>query len=177
MAPIPSNNTGVLFVDYNTCGEDHTIQMRYGSGGSVTDAMTVMENFLNALDPGLNLVTIIGARERAAGGNVTFPVAWTGAATYGGSAGTREKTAQYIDFVGRSVGGVRLRVAMFGVGDVVDTTEHDYRFSRAASAVVDDALTALEASAVAPVAADGDAVSWHQYANVGVNAYWRNRIR
>jgi len=27
------------------------------------------------------------------------------------------------------------------------------------------------------VAIDGDVVNWHQYSNIGVNAYWRNQIR
>ena len=176
MAPLPTNNTAVLFVDYSTCLENHTVQMRYASDSSASEAMTALDAFLTGLDVTLNEVTILGARVRDEGSNVTYPVTWTGDATYGASAGTHEKSAWFIDFVGRSIDGRRCRIEMFGAVAAFDGTQHDYRIETDNTTVA-AALAALEANGSAPCSISGLAVNWHQYANLGVNAYWRNRIR
>lgn len=177
MAPLPFNNTGILFLDYSAASENHTVMCRFGESSSPGEAMTVLHNLLTALDASLTLVTIIGARVRDKGGSVSYDVTWTGDASYGGTLGSHEKAAFYGDFVGRSLGGVRCRMAIFGFGEAFDTTAHDYRFTAVESEIVADAIAALEANSACPVAADGDVVNWKQYLNVGVNAYWRNRIR
>lgn len=177
MAALPSNNTGVFYLDYSAGGEDHTLQIRFGDASSPGEAMTVAHNLLTALDAGLTLLTVRGARVRDQGSNVSYAVTWTGDASYGGSAGAHEKAAYYIDFVGRSLGGRRVRIAVFGMGDAFDATNHDYRYTAAESEIVANAIEQLEAGSAVPVAVDGDVAAWHQYANVGVNAYWRNRIR
>jgi hypothetical protein len=58
-----------------------------------------------------------------------------------------------------------------------DTSSEDYRLTTGESAPVAAALAVLEAGSGTPVAIDGDPVNFHQYANMGVNAYWRNHIR
>lgn len=177
MAPLPGNNTAVLYVDYSTCGHDHTLQCRYDDTASAGDAMALVDAFLTALDPGLTQTDIIGARVRDQGGSVTYPVTWTGAAQYGGTAGPAYKSAAYLDFVGRSIDGRRARIAVFGPGDFFDATNEDYRFTTADSAVIAAAVAVLEGGIGTPCSISGEAVNWHQYANTGVNAYWRNHIR
>ncbi len=177
MAPLPSNNTAVLFVDYSGCGENHTLQIRFAAPGIIADAMGIADGLLAALGATIREITITGARVRAAGSNVTIPVAWTGAATYGSGAGSHNESAYYVDFVGRSVDGRRCRVAVFCVGVPADATNQDFRLTRSESGGVDAALTVLEAGSGAPVSISGLAVSWHQYGNIGTNAYWRNQIR
>ncbi len=176
MAPLPSNNTGVLFVDYNTCGEDHTIQCRFNAAASFNDSMALMDGFLTAISASTQLITITGARVRDVGSNVTYPVTWTGAATYGSGAGTHDQAAWFFDFVGRSIGGRRVRMAVFGAQTIVDGSGHDYRLDTGTASIA-AAIAALESDGNACCAIDGDAPSWHQYANSGVNAYWRNHIR
>lgn len=177
MAPLPSNNTAVVYLDYNTCGEDHTLQMRHDGTASNDDTMAVMDAFLLALSPGLNLVTIIGARARDAGGAVTYPLTWPGDPTYGSGAGPHYESANFLDFIGRSIGGRRCRVSVFGWSVQADAGGEDYRLSASESTAVAAALAVLEAGSGTPVSIDGDPVNWHQYANMGVNAYWRNHIR
>lgn len=177
MAPLPSNNTGVLFLDYTTCTVEHTVQIRYASASSVGAAMTLLDDLLTSLVSGLTKLEVIGARHRAVGANVTFPIAWTGAASYGTVVGPRYKGAAYLDFVGRGITGRRLRIAIFGPGDFFDTANEDYRFTVADSAVVAAAVAVLEAGSAVPVDISGSEVTWNQYANTGVNAYWRNKIR
>lgn len=177
MAPLPSNTTGVVFLDYNTCDEPHTVQCRYGASSDANGAMTVLDAFLTALSPVLNLVTIVGARERVAGGNVSLPLTWLGSATYGSGAGPHNESAYYYDFVGRSADGRRVRMAMFGAGGDHDGIGEDFRFSVADSSDIAAAFAVLAAAGADCVSISGLPVSWHPYANGGVNAYWRNRIR
>jgi len=177
MAPLPSNNTNVLFVDYTGCGESHTTQFRYSSDADVSDALGVAASFFAALGALIREITITGARTRAAGANVTLPVPWTGFATYGVGAGVHNESAYYADFVGRSNLGRRCRVSVFCVTVPADTSNHDFRLSASESEAVSNALEALTAEPLCPVAIDGGTVTFHQYANIGTNAYWRNRIR
>jgi hypothetical protein len=177
MAPLPSNNTGCLFVDYTGCGEQHTMLIRYGAAGSAAAAMTVADALLSSLDPALLLITIDQVRDRPAGSNVSLPITWTGAGSYGSGAGTHDQTADFCDFVGRSNDGRRCRISVFCFGEKVDTTNHDFRVLTSEATAIGDAVAALEAGVGAPVSIGGLAVSWHQYADIGTNAYWRNRIR
>lgn len=177
MAPLPSNSTACLFLDYSTCGVDHTVQIRYVAPSLIAGAMAFLHSLLQAVEPGLTLLTVLGARQRASGSIFSFPVTWTGDPTYGTVLGPRYKGAAYLDFVGRGITGRRVRIAIFGVNDFFDATNEDYRFTTADSAVVADAVAVLEAGAAVPTDISGSEATWNQYANTGVNAYWRNRIR
>lgn len=177
MAPLPVESTGRLFVDYSTCGEVHTAMVRFGTGGNAGDAMSMLDSFWIAIDPLMYLATIIGARVADLGLTVTYPVTWTGAADFGSGAGSHYQTANYLDFVGRSIGGRRVRLATFGLISHADTSNSDYRHQATDSAAVAAGLAVLEASTDTPVAIDGASAVWQQYANIGVNAYWRNQIR
>lgn len=178
MAPLPVESTARLFVDYTTCSEQHTLMCRFGVGSSVGDAIALVDAFLIALDDFVLAATIDAARVADLGSTFTYPVSWTGAATFGAGVGTHYKTANYLDFVGRSIGGRRVRMAVFGAVFHADTVgTGDYRFNATDEARVAAALAVLEASSTEPVAIDGDAAVWQQYANCGVNAYWRNNIR
>lgn len=177
MAPLPSNNTDVLFVDYNTCGEDHTAQVRFNDDGSVTEAMSLLDTVLTALSSRLRLITIVGARVRAAGGSITVPVTWAGDPTYGGSAGVHFESAYFCDFIGRSDLGRRVRLAIFGFNSPADITNDDFRVTAAEDSGVEDAIAALNAATGVAIAVDGIHANWYPYANIGTNAYWRNHIR
>lgn len=177
MAALPSNSTDVLYVDYTTCGEPHTIQMRFNDDGSVTEAMSKVDEVLTALSPLLRLITITGARVRAMGGSVSLPVTWGGDATYGSGAGVHFETAYYADMIGRSDLGVRVRMAVFGFHAPADITNDDFRLTAAESSDVSNAIDALNASTGVAIAVDGLHATWYPYINVGTNAYWRNHIR
>jgi len=177
MAPLPSNNTGVLFVDYSTCGENHTAQLRFNSPGTYLDCMIILDAMWTAMVAFLYQVDIIGARVRLGNTNVSNPVTWTGDAQYGGDPGPHYATAQYVDFVGRSSGGRRVRVEFFGAQAYFDGGGDDYRFQAADFPFVVTCLNALTSDPGNAIAIDGLEPSWHQYGNGGVNAYWRNRVR
>lgn len=138
--------------------------------------MNMLDNVLTAAGTSLFLITIDGARVRDAGSNVTYPVTWTGAATYGSGAGIVGKTAWYIHFVGRGIGGRRNRITFFGNTVIVDPADDNYRISTA-NATVAAMIAALEADPNTPCTIDGDTTNWHQYANLGANAYWTKKVR
>jgi len=177
MAPLPVNSTARLFVDYTTCGEDHTVMCRFGASSSAGDAMTVVAAWLDALESLLYDIDILGARVSDLGSSVSYPVTWTGAAAYGSGAGANTDSASYLDFVGRGIGGRRARMAVFGSKNYRDGANDDFRITPADAAAIGDALTALRAGSDVPITIDGDDVNWQDYANVGVNAYWRNHMR
>jgi len=132
---------------------------------------------LVALDPGLTELTVTGARNRELGANVTVPVTWIGDVSYGGAIGPRYKGAAYLDFVGRDTSGRRVRIAIFGPGDFFDATNEDYRFLTTDSSVIAAARSVLDGTANTFITISGEKPTWYSYANTGVNAYWRNRIR
>lgn len=175
MAPLPSNNTAVLFVDYTVSGEQHTMQARPQTGSSNLDVMDVLAAFWAALDDSIFLTNIDGARGRAEGATVTLPVTWTGDSGYGVTDGEHNTTAQYYDFVGRSILGRRVKLSVFGAGTLVDTVGHDYRLTP--SGLLLDALNVLKSNSDILGAIDGAQIIWYDYINTGINAYWRNKIR
>lgn len=175
MAPLPFNNTNVLFVDYTTGVNDHTLLCRFDGDDTGASAMTAVDAFLTALSPLLGDTTIIGARVQLLGTNVSSDVTWSGATGYGDGGGTPSQDAIYVDFVGRSPAGRRVRAAMFGFEQVA--VGANYRASRGETAEVDDALDLLMSFGDSFLAIDGTVPVWKQYANVGVNAYWRNKNR
>ena len=177
MAPLPSNNTGVVFLDYSVAGESHTVQIRYADPSTAVDAMDTLDDILAAAAASFRQITIEGARHRAEGSNVTLPLTWTGAATYGSGGGSRFETAYYMDFIGRSPDGRRVRLSLFGLAVPADTIGEDFRLSTSDSGVVANVVTVLNTATTTAVAIDGGEPVWYDYANIGTNAYWRNRFR
>jgi hypothetical protein len=175
MAPLPSNSTGVLYLDYSVGGEGHTVQLRYNSGSSAVDAMGVLDEFLTALSTGIREITVEGARVRDAGASITLPITWTGEDHYGTGDAEHSGSAVYVDFIGRSAGGRRARLSMFGGAVIEDGVEFDYRLP--ATGVYGAARDVLDSAGDILCAIDEEAIVWYSYVNVGINAYWRNKIR
>lgn len=176
MAPLPSNNTGVLFLDYTVGGEGHTMQARYAASSTVVEVMTVLDEFLTALGDGIFTITVEGARHRLQGALITLPITWIGQPDYGSGTANHAQSAQYYDFVGRSVEGRKVRLSVFGAAAVTDLADDDYRLPGGTGAIA-AAISALDSGLGAICAIDGENIVWYPYANTGINAYWRNKIR
>ena len=175
MAPLPYNNTCVFRLSYNTCGRSHDLIMRTFDTVDNTVAINAIASFLSALGSQIYLLTVLGLTRQAEGASYSVDVPWTGAATYGASGGPDEYNAVYVDFIGRSLTGRRARVAVFGYKNFSFGT--DYRATSAESAEVAAAVAVLNANPVYWTAIDNGVTVWKPYGNVGVNAYWRNRLR
>lgn len=176
MAPLPHNNTGILYLDYTTCLHDHVMACRFDSPNTPADAMGAISDFLTALGTEwLYLLTVRGARWQQKNTSVSFPVAWTGAATYGSGAGTEDRSASFISFPGRSAFGRRVRAEVFGCKFGVFSGK--YRAFIAGDDALIAAQSVLGEAEGSFLAIDGNLANWKNYANLGENAYWRNQIR
>jgi len=175
MAPGDPTLTNALFLDYTVAGEEHTAMVRGQGGTTAADLMTALGDFITAVEGSFFDSAAVGARYREAGSSLTFPVVWTGPAAWGGVTGQHAASAWYIDWIGRSSGGRRVRLALFGPQQMQDLAGSDYRLPNTGD--VGAGITALNAAASTLAAIDGEPVVWYTYANTGVNAYWRNKIR
>jgi len=175
MAPLPTNNTAVFFLDYSVAGETHTLQMRCDETVTDTDASATMFAFLNELDAQVYESTVVGFRFRQAGSNVTLPAVWSATTTWGTGVGNHDTSARYIDFVGRDSDGRRVRATVFGAINI--QVGNDYRTTSAEATYVADAIAQLTSDAQMFWTIAGNVPVWNQYTDIGVNAYWRNKIR
>ena len=141
MAPLPSNNTAVWFLDYSCCGENHTMQARAGDAVDAAEASTAFDTFLTAIADEIFEMTITRLRSRAALSTVTLPATWGGASSYGSGAGVHADSAQMGDFVGRSFEGRRVRMCVFGWKTTLGG--EDFRANVAEDSIIGDAVDIL----------------------------------
>lgn len=175
MAPLAPNLTDRWFLDYNTCGHDHTLLMRTETSIDEVAASAKLADLLGSVPSLFFQITILQLRFSEAGSTISLPRTWGGVATYGGSAGVAYQSAQYLNFIGRALDGVRARVAIFGC--TFSEQGNDFRVTPVEQPEVGDAIDVLNADPDYFEAASGSQVVWYAYANSGQNAYWRNRIR
>jgi hypothetical protein len=151
------------------------MQLRYEAGGDFNEVLDVFDAFLTAIDAGIYEITIEGARHRADGATISLPITWAFATTYGTTTALHNQTAQYYDWIGRSTGGRRVRLTVFGAITGYDVADDDYRV--AATGIFEDGRDVLVGAADLLVAIDNAPIVWYNYVNLGQNAYWRNRVR
>lgn len=175
MAPLPDNNTAVLFMDYTSGGQKHTAEVRLPSGatsGSATVAAGVMAIVMKALlFPG---DSITGARFRQAASSVSFPLTFS--AVVGTQAGTPDddNKPNFVSWTGRSTDGRRVRFTVFtrAVQPVLqgwrDTTPSAGE-AAVLAALMDNDVDARTISGAAPI--------WNSYVNYGANAYYQRKAR
>lgn len=175
MAPLPPSNTKRFELAYETCGFAHTLQMRTVTDMLPSEASTALDGFLTAIASQIYQLTVVQFSVIDKEDTISFPVTWSGDPSYGTGEGPADHTAAYVDFVGRSAGGRRCRVAVFGGKNY--SVGADFRVTSSDSTVVADALAALVGAEGAFLAIDESQVLWHAYFNIGANAYWRNKIR
>lgn len=175
MAPLPQNNTGVLFIDYTAGGQKHSAEIRLPSGSNSAEAVTAYNAMKGPLAARMYTVdSITGARWRAAGSKLSFPLAVTPQA--GSVAGTPDvdNKTMFFSFTGRGGGGRRCRFTWFT--PVISVTASGYRASPI-EAVYLAVLDALRGPSVAATDIQGNTVIWNNYVNFGSNAYFQRKQR
>lgn len=175
MAPLPPDSTARVKIFYQTCGFTHTALIRYKAPNVVADVITEFNSFITACGGLFYESSFIGAQAAALSSNVFNEVAGDWPVAWGSGAGPRYATAQYYDWVGRSVDGKRVRFALFGAQ--VTHFGDDYRMLSTESTAVDAAVQVLNDAEGSFLSINGFQPIWKSYANMGVNAYWRNKIR
>jgi len=175
MAPLSPDSTARVYLDYSVAGYDHTLICRHNSTGTIADAVDALQAFITAASPGVYASTLIGLRASNSGSNITFPLSNTFSTSWGSGAAAGNESAQYYDMVGRSVDGRKVRAAIFGATQV--SASDKYRVPYSAGSFWSDMIDALGADVNCFVTISAQTPTWHQYANTGINAYWRNKIR
>lgn len=133
-----------------------------------------VQAFLTAGDA-LFFASVIDSVDFAADGSNVFNAVTTGAEafTWGSGAGTVEQIPLYINFIGRTSGGRRVRLAVFGLG----VSAVDYRFLATENADVDAMRAELVTAGGLLRGIDDLTPVWKTYANTGFNAYWQKAVR
>lgn len=175
MAPLPPDSTGRLFIDYETCGYDHTALIRLGAGVTPADGADEFNTLITGITGLFYLSTFLGARFAPAGSNIANPVTADWPVSWGSGAGPAYATAQFVDFIGRSLDGRRVRFSLFGAA--LEQFNNRFRVPAADSTAVNNGVTTLNAAEGTFVSINGFQPVWKQYANIGPNAYWRNKVR
>jgi hypothetical protein len=172
MAPLPPDNTARYRVKYTNIGIQHVMDIR--STQSPSAFGTEVDAFLTALSPVMK-ATVIDSVEFAAHLSNIFNVVVSGIEgnTYGSGAGVLANASQYADFVGRSTGGRRVRLAVFGIPD----TSNDFRYLSSENADIDATIAVLNGAGNTFLCIDGLAPIWKNYANAGQNAHWQRALR
>jgi len=173
MAALPPNNTERFRVNYTVGTKQHDFQVRT-NGVSPSALGASVDFFLDALSPALNAV-VIDTVEYAASGTNIFNIVSSGIEgnTYGSGAGTGSAIPNDVNFIGRSTGGRRVRLMVFGLK--VDAV--NYRFTPGENSAVDAAIVVLQATPATFLAIDNIKPVWYDYANAGVNAHWQKAVR
>lgn len=175
MAALPDNLTARQYYDYQQGAFQHTLMVRCTDSESVAQVDTQMDAIWTAVAAQLVQTTIIGVRRSPEGSNNSFPVSSTVAGkTYGIGTSTTLNCAQFITFVGRSVGGRRARMTFFGYDGTVPA---DFRLTVADLGMIGVVSGLLNAQAFMFLAADALRPTWYSYANFGYNAYWQRNNR
>jgi hypothetical protein len=191
VAPLPHNNTDLVYIDYVTgvsaTSRQHTVQFRTAGGGiSPLDVQDVFLDILNAIDDSLFRAgwRVTGVRSQGAGTNFSLPSAiipaldgFVGVATGDYQAADE---ASEVTFQGRSPTSGRrvdfsLYTAVIGPGN-------NFRFlpsDPGLGTVVTNVLAVLTAASAAGIAVciDGSSPQWYPYMNQNYNSYWETDIR
>jgi hypothetical protein len=172
MAPISPDNTARFRFHYTTCLRSHTFQIR--SSASPAALGVLVNNWLDALDP-VCFAGIIDSVDHAVSGSNVFNPITTGSEshTWGTGAGTLISAPGYYNFIGRTAGGKRVRLAMFGS----TANSVDYRFAPGENADLDAAVNVLQGAGSNIIGIDGLVPTWKEYINAGFNAYWQREVR
>lgn len=177
MAPLPDNNTARFWLDYTTPLNQHSLMVRYSpSGATLAEVMAAVDSFLSAIEGMLNVINIAGARASAAGSEFSFPVLWTGAATYGSGALNAALEPRETRWLGRDNGGRRVSWSMYGCNY---DTPSNYRLDAAEFTDVGAGISAIEAAIVGDSFLTinyGDPIIY-PYASVNFNSYWERQAR
>lgn len=172
MAPLPPNSTARFRVQYTTIAKQHTMEIRSTSSPSAIGV--IVDALLTALGAAIFGLTIDVVEFAASGSNVFNPVT-TGIEgnVYGSGSGTTVNVPSYFNFIGRTSGGRRVRLAVFGAA----IAGGDYRFIAGELAVIDAARAVLVSAGGAIMGIDGLTPVWKSYVNAGFNAYWQRAVR
>lgn len=177
MAALPVSNTARFYLDYSDGINQHTLVCRYNSPVSTPrGAGDAVHDLLVNIADAFTTITVLGARNSPKNSTLSFPVEWNGLPAYGGGAMIGRNAPRQFLLLGRSPGGRRMRLFLFGYeGDTPD----NFRMARSAGNVVDDALISIETWQGDGywLAIDGQVPAMYAYADFNYNNHFEKIAR
>lgn len=176
MTALAANNTDRYFFHYSNAIAAHVAVVRTQAGAPPTGVIDAFESFCTALTPVLAASTGVNIEFQLAGTTFSVPVGvgdWTGF-TFGASAAAKTGNAAQVNAVGRSSGGHRCRLGMFGFNNDFS----GYRIEGAElSGLGDSVASILNGSTYAFFSIDDVKPTWYGYLDVKPNDYWVRKSR
>lgn len=172
MAPLLPNNTARFRINYAAGIGGHSTQVRWG--GSPAALGAAFTGILTGLEPVLYLNTVSTVEFAPAGSDI-FNLVTTGleGLVFGSTGIPTERVATFVNFIGRTPGGRRVRMAFFGVKSLGT----DYRYAPGEIAAIDSTIAVLNDPGQPFLGIDGLRPIWKTYANAGVNTHWQKALR
>ena len=172
MAPLDPKSTPRFRIHYSTVTTEHTLQLRSQASPGVVGG--IIDDFFLALGDAVSSRTNLFTEFAPTGSDVFNPVT-TGfeGQLYGTITGDPETNAWAYTFIGRSSGGRRTRIAVFGALFLGS----DYRIESSVSPTVAAAIAVLTANGSNIVCIDGLTPIWKAYVDVQVNDHWVKKLR
>jgi hypothetical protein len=174
VAPLNPNSTKRYFYEYQNSQNKHVLMVRASEGA--TDADVDGDLALLMGDIGGNFVASVftGATKADAGSDIALPFS---SGAVGDSFGTGTAIKQYdataLTFVGRTPGGRRTKVSIFGFKN--DLSE--FRMTSAESSDVANAVGHLNSFGFSFIAIDSLTAVWNGYADIKANDHWVKKAR
>src|SRR5687767_7613133 len=141
MAPLPVTNTRRWKVSYDVGGFAHQFLVRLRDAAVPATVDSEVTTFLSAIGSLFWESEITGVQEAAEGSNLFFPIA-SGLVgdSWGSGANSIGNNPLQLNFVGRSPGGRRVRVGLFGYKGVFS----EWKLTGSESTPVQDAVRSEE---------------------------------
>lgn len=175
VAPLPDNNTGVLFIDYTSGGQRHTAEVRLPAGSNQAAAETAYAALKGPMAALLySDDSVLGGRWRAAGSTVSLPISGSAAVGTQSGTGDDDRKPNFYSFTGRSSDGRRVRFTLFSRTVTPETI--GWRMSPIPT-LAQAVLTALQGSSVSARTISGNTPNWNSYVNFGSNSYYQRKAR
>lgn len=174
MAPLDPNNTARYKYEYENAQNKHSLVIRAGAGATDSSMDADLATLMGHIGAGFSASTFTGASKAAAGSDLFFPFA-SGAVgdTFGSGAAIKQYDATSMTFVGRTPGGRRTRVSIFGFkGDL-----SEFRLTSAESSDVASAIDDLNSFGFSFIGIDGLTALWNEYADIKANDHWVKKSR
>lgn len=177
MAPLPQNNTSRAWVEYNDGVNDHVAMFRFDATAlSVAAALSLYADFLSDIEEFLYLITIAGAKWAEQGSDISVPVTWPGASTYGSDPMATLLGPRETRWVGRDTSGRRVSFSLYGCKY---TSPDSYRIISSGANLPNLGVIAINTASAdgAMLTIGGNRATMKNYVDVNFNSYWEAEAR
>lgn len=172
MTALAPSNTVRFKCFYTNLSHQHVLQIRSTNTPGVVGG--IIDDIFTALTGSIASTTIDSVESAPVGSDIFNPVvSGIEGNTYGISGHPASDAATFWSWVGRTAGGRRIRLFVFGMGGMGT----DYRYNPGEDSHVDNVVAALNTAAGNIIAIDGLQPVWKSYANAGVNDLWVKNLR